>query len=580
MTENTNPTKENPDFDNILVSADPNLAFLPWRSKVIEEIGEPLIGSITIKGNEKDVIVQLASELSSQESILSIFYLPYIPKTLFFEVTNKDEFTNVSPVKKIDWVDKKTFMRQFCNSSNYRLVKPKDRIYARVTHPPYKDDFCEVIQLSENLKEAIIRVIPRLNIPELELSDESAAPFNIKLLRRKKITYEDKEVKMSFDGKQVSAGYSFKDMNFIGNSQILKVPTTSLQFYCSYTKDEMENFKIPIRTHQAREETLAIIKAQQQQQQKKKPAANTKSKSQTKTQNQKAEGEEEDEEESSDESSDSSSSSSSSSSDSSSSSSSESSSSSSSSSSDSSSDSSDDDKNDSKDDKKRNSKKAPPKRAPAKGKVQDKKGQQKKKQESSSSSSDSEDDYKGKIKKRPQIKPGSAAEQRLLQYKLDQLSHFNISGASSEMTLKCSINDTELAIPILMRTSGFSGASKPKMYSLVELPTGEVAVVVGLDKTNAQCLIFLNRVVDVPLSTELPILPDDNTVHDRHGRRVFPGDVILVKTGPREGFQGTVTHTRNNRVFGNFVKDGEEQSIFACGREIELIEDDMGPINI
>ena len=574
-----NPTKINPDFDNILVSGDPNLSFLPWRSQVIEEIGEPLIGSMPVKGNEKDVIVQLAQELSSQETILSIFYLPYCPKTLFFEVTNKDEFVNASPIKKVDWIDKKTFMRQFCNASNYRLIKPKDRIYARVTHPPYKDDFCEVIQLSENLKEALIRVVPRLNIPELELSAEKAAPFNIKLLRRNKITYEDKEVKMSFDGKEVSAGYSFKDMDFIGNSQILKVPTLSLQFYCTYTKEEMENFKIPIRTHQAREETLALIKAQQQQQQqqqKKKPAQ---TKGNTKAKNQKDEGQEEEEEESSDEtsydSSEETSSSEESSSDDD-----DDDSSSSSSSSEETSESSEEEKNDNKKDDKKNIKKPPPKRGASKPKAQDKKGQQKKKQESSIDSSELEEEYKGKIKKRPQIKPGSTAAYKLLQHKLDQLSHFNISGASSEMMLKCSINDTDLEIPIIMRTSGISGASKPKLYSLVELPTGEVAVVTGLDETNAQCLIFLNRVVSVPLTTELPILQDDNTVHDRHGRRVFPGDVILVKAGPREGFRGTVTHTRNNRVFGNFVKESETKAMFACGREIELIEDDMGPINL
>ena len=578
MTEEK-PVK-NPDFDNVLVTEDQKLQFLPWRAKIIEEIGEPLIASISIKGNEKDTILQFANDLaSSGEVILSMFCLQYSPKTIFFEVTDKEQFEQISPIKKVDWIDKKSFMRQFCNASHYFLIKPKDRTFARLTLPPYTDDFCEVIQLSDDFKQAIIRIMPRLNIPELELKDDTPQPFNIKLFRRKKIQYEDKEVKMSFDGQQVADGYSYNDMHFIGNSHIIKVPVTNLQFYVSYTKEEMENFKIPIRTHKAREEAMALIRAKQEQEQM------LKKKRQTPTPKESKSKQENGEEESNSESGSSSGSTASTSSDSSEESSSEESESSSESQESSSMLSNPEDEKETKEPERKKparkimNKKPPPQSQKPKQETR-KPPPKKKVQESYSESSDFEDEFKGKIKKRPLIKPGSIEAQKIMQKKLSDVSHFKITGASSDLLLKCSLNDTELAIPILMRTSGFGAGIKPKLFSLVELPTSEVAVVVKLDDSNAHCLIFLNRIIPVPLTTELPILQDDNTVHDRHGRRVFPGDVILIKIGPRAGFHGTVIHTRCNRVFGNFVKDDENQPIFACGREIELIEDDLGPINL
>lgn len=585
-------------INNVIQPADLQTKIDDRFKELLAELKDVIIARVSIPSTEKNIFGILQS-LKDKECIKSIFSLHHQDNICYIEVSDKEKFVENHSSLRYNWIDTVEFVRGFCNVPFQNHLDGKDQSFARLTLPPYDKDPCEVLEISEDLKEAFIRIVPRADIPKLGMTVDKQVQFNVKQALKMNLPLQEDDIHISFSNpSKVARGYSYQDMQFEGKTAIMKVSISNLSFNSIISKDEKKLIgdRIKYFTHERRDNSKSLDSSTKEILGRKPRNPRTKDEKKDEKKEDKKEDKKDDKKEEkkprgrrkSD------------------------------------AEKKDDKK---KDDKKKDEKteeppkkrKAgrPPKKKPEPVEEEEEEEEENEDSESSASEAQQEEDYsesfdeektssdsseeksdteeekpkpgrkRGKSRSKPEIKKEFKLESKsksndsqisVPSQKLSQvLSGRGITAVSLQYRLNRQKSNL-LEIPIFMRNSQTSTSSLP-IRSLVELPTREVGVITKIEKDYISVLIFTNRNATFDIDTELPSVNDDNSVHDRLGRRVFPGDVIFIKSGKYANYQGSVIHTRNNRVFGEFSLGGDVKPIWASGREIVLIEDDLGPVD-
>ncbi|EAX92955.1 hypothetical protein TVAG_416170 [Trichomonas vaginalis G3] len=525
-------------ISNLLVTGDKITEKRTQKLSLFEEQNQIFIAKVKVEGDASAYILKNFEEFSTKKSILSFLSFPFYKDCVFFETNDKEQFEIDFSKNPFEYVDKDWFNQRFCNFPESHYIDIKDRVYGKYTNPPYDEDTCEVLCFSPDLKRAIIRILPRLSIPSLNITPDKQMPLDVKFLRKNKIKYLNAEVPTSFDSMYSCNGMIFQDSYFVNPTAIMKVDASTLKIYGRFDLEEIKKLEPPLRPHLSKftePKKPAPFRAgehlarQKKEKEKKEKLANdeandTENKEETEndekvdapipqiaeTMNENSESE--------------------------------------------------------------NNEEKPQK--------QSHKSRKRKKSDKVANSTSSSQKSKPKSDHTEKKTSGTKIQQKVYQEIMNTIeTPFNCSVLQQKERAK-----SDIALPYEIRFNHEYKTITPELYSLVELPTNEFAVVTNVDseKELINCLLFINRTVAVPTDCELPLSKDDNTVHDRRGLRVFPGDVVQIQCGDYKGFMGTVTHTKCNRVFALFSAGGNTSGIhlFASGREIDLIEDDMGPIDV
>lgn len=548
MSATNDPNKEISEVDfssNLFVTGDKVLEERVKKVNLFQSQKNTIYAKVTMSGDPKENILKIYETYSSKSFILSIIAIPIIKDGIVFEISDKKEFEQLFSQSQINYIDQKWFNQRFCNISEIEYLDIEHQVYGTYTQDPYKNDVCEILSFSDDLKQAFIRIIPRLSIPELNITPDTQTPIDLKQLRKNKLKYSHTEVPVTFDDMQVCYGVIFKDRMFINHTEIIKADTSTLKIYDPMDTVEIKKLQPAIRPHFRK----FIEPAKVAQPESPKPKAQAEESTQnTQSENKPHRGRPK--------------------------------------------------RGQNKDDASKNTEN---KEESSKEENEEKSGRGRGKSGGDTSmrtrgslrNANQESDKKDKEKdnSKPTKEPAKVA--RLVKEPQKQAQQAQQAQQMPEdgNLLTCQVNVSKTPNKNGLETSPFdvrlqSGifSSLPKIYSLVELPSGEIAAITKIDSNanTIECMLFLNRIVSVPFTCELPVVNDDNTVHDRRGLRVFPGDVVKISCGFYKGFTGTVTHTRNNRVFAEFSPGGNSKGrpMFASGREIDLLEDDMGPIDV
>lgn len=118
----------------------------------------------------------------------------------------------------------------------------------------------------------------------------------------------------------------------------------------------------------------------------------------------------------------------------------------------------------------------------------------------------------------------------------------------------------------------------PLLFKLVSTPDNRVGVVVDIVDGMIKIVTTHNNIIQLPLTTELTIVPDDNKARDAVNRRMFPGDFVKLSDGTTDGFTGQITHTYNKLIFGEFVSPHQALRCFVESKDALIFHDNEGPI--
>ena len=194
------------------------------KKKLLEELKNVSIAKIElVRVSDKNLNNNLL-ELQKIDCVISVFTIPPVDSFLYVEVTERQKFEESYAGRRYEWLNSDDFVKIFCNIRFSHLFDPKEQAYARLHYPPYENDVCEILDVREDLKEAYIRVIPRVDIPKLNMTVNAPTPFSIKAATRANLPLQEEDIHISFSNyAKVARGYMFQDSYFEGKTTIMRV---------------------------------------------------------------------------------------------------------------------------------------------------------------------------------------------------------------------------------------------------------------------------------------------------------------------------------------------------------------------
>ena len=628
-------------LDCIFMTADKTLNYKEDRLKLLNNMSDFEIVGGSIRREGEKSIAFVSKQFAREPSIRCIFSLPYISTHIFYEIIDKQRFYKVAPHCRLQPVDKIAFIQAFCNVDSAQYIDIRNRVFARFTCLPYQDDVCELLDVDPSLHKAYIRVVPRIEIKEIGQTTDEPHPFDINVLKRRNLPFEaNAKIHFGFDKDMSEFGTRFNDCKFIGKFQILKVKTSYLKIYSKITEEEKavfgekltytqtkkredkikltfhdktqiqitqpEGFSLPIVPKPTREALVTPRAPKPPKSPKEQPDKDQAAKEQQKkgaasqpnfnapmsTRTRRAVREETEVEEKKKESLEKL--------------------------------KKQEEEVNENDDilepevkvvKKKIREKTPAEKLKAKAiAANDAATKRDKKLKNAAEAKEVPvEEIKAEIKKEKEretrTKPTNlpvetVKAEEIKKKEVEKASIFEANeGPQAPLKIKMSLStppqkeggqaqkdkEATFKIPMILQAASLKASLKPRLYSLVELPTGEIGVVIAINdpgfndesKVMFKVIHTTNRVAEYRMTFISKVLSDSNTVRDVQNRRVFPGDIVEVIKGSFKGYKGIVSHTYKNKVFGEFtIDDKEVKPIFVSGREIDTLEDDLGPVII
>lgn len=118
----------------------------------------------------------------------------------------------------------------------------------------------------------------------------------------------------------------------------------------------------------------------------------------------------------------------------------------------------------------------------------------------------------------------------------------------------------------------------PILYKMVSTPDNRVGVIIDVDGDFFEILLLNNKIIQIPRTTPLTIVQDDNKARDAIKRRMFPGDIVKISDGTTNNYSGQILHSYKKLIYGEFSNNTNTFRCFVDAEDAVLTHDNEGPI--
>lgn len=239
------PKNRNPNsFSKYLISTCDHEAFIdPRRSNLIREAPKQTFCYVEFPRIKIFTLLSTLYEFPcAVRTIKSAFILPGHPNRLYFELPEPSFISTLHPyLKKVDVQSSQLFM-EFANAYLSHMLLNNFKVFARIMVKPYRNDPCQILDIDLLKKEAIIRVVPRLNVPELKLTIEKPKLFDPGQFLEKGILLDSTTKKILYSGKKKVLCCGFNGMWFTAGTLLTKINLECLAINKKVSEEEKELF--------------------------------------------------------------------------------------------------------------------------------------------------------------------------------------------------------------------------------------------------------------------------------------------------------------------------------------------------
>ena len=238
-------TEKELDYSNLLISSKNRSPFIDGlRIKLLKDFGKTKFCYIDFPRTKIfTLLTNFAESFYMRDHCKCCFILPHMPTRIFFETDELDCINQIHPYFHTKNVPNDFIFLHFMHTWLSDVMKHLFNTYARMTVGPYQNDICQVLDVNLKKKEAIVRVVPRLNIEVLGRTSDKPKLFNSAEFDAHDLLLTTTEKKILYDGSKTVLCRGYKGMWFSGGFLLTKVRIICLQMNVLLTNEQKEIFE-------------------------------------------------------------------------------------------------------------------------------------------------------------------------------------------------------------------------------------------------------------------------------------------------------------------------------------------------
>ena len=235
--------EESDDFDKLFCETCDKRVFLdPSRAALLKKRNCVFGYFIFPRRRVIHLLTSFYASLTVRRQVGCFFQLPQYPNRVYFEVEEYSFISTYHPLIKIIKVPFDDMVRELSQTWIGNIKKGNFSEFGRINVSPYKDDPCQIMDIDIKKKLAIVRIVPRIELPDLGYSVGSPKLFDEELFKQKNIELEEKEKKILFSGNTKVMCCGFHDMWFAGGCLLTQVKVQYIDFSAKVDDAEKEMF--------------------------------------------------------------------------------------------------------------------------------------------------------------------------------------------------------------------------------------------------------------------------------------------------------------------------------------------------
>ena len=233
------------DFSQLLISSKNRTPLLgPARIKLLKSFGKTKFCSLDFPRVKIYPLLQMFAEsFYMQEHCRCCFILPHMPTTIFFETDDLDCINEIHPFFHTKNIAPDFVFRNFMHIWLTDILKHIFNTFGSMTCGYYQNDICQILDVDLTKKEAIVRVIPRLQIECLGRTYDTPKLFDSEEFDQYDLLLTSQPKKILYDGSKKIICRGYKGMWFSGGFLLTKVKINCIDFNVEPTEEQREMFE-------------------------------------------------------------------------------------------------------------------------------------------------------------------------------------------------------------------------------------------------------------------------------------------------------------------------------------------------
>ena len=237
-------------FKELIFTADPFLDIYKDQQNQLKYLDQSSFYKITYDSNDIFTFFESFYQIKEELNILSAFQTDPNSNFIIIETGRNNQFKSKFLKGSVEELSPSFIIQNFCNPNRFLPLKIKNRMFARIVTPEYKNQPIEIFDVDFKQKKAIIRLLPVLEVPKFSTSKPEAEAYGISVLELSYLHTKKERFKVSFDGKKTIDGYRFRDTKYSSNFIITKTKIENILTWSSnLTENELKIFKHARKIH-------------------------------------------------------------------------------------------------------------------------------------------------------------------------------------------------------------------------------------------------------------------------------------------------------------------------------------------